>query len=133
VNTKDIGMRSEGAILSALMRLKGFVLLPLGENQRYDMVFMEDGRWCRVQCKTGRLRGGAVVFNTASIHGHRGKPNRSYRGEIEYFGVFCPAIGKTYLIPIDDVKGTAPLSLRIEPTRNNQKRKIRWADQYEIN
>src|SRR5947209_7052634 len=76
VNTKDVGIRTEAQVMRALLDTKGYVLLPYGENQRYDMVFVEEGRFCRVQCKTGRLRRGAVVFNTASIHAHRGKQSR---------------------------------------------------------
>ena len=47
------------------LRLEGYaILVPFGENTRYDLV-IDDGRQMRrVQCKTGRLRDGAVVFAT---------------------------------------------------------------------
>jgi hypothetical protein len=119
--------------MGALVRRKRFVLVPLGENQRYDLVFEEDGRFMRVQCKTGRLINGAVLFNTVSTHGHRGKPSRNYLGQVEYFGVYCPQLEKTYLVPIEDVTETNnKLTLRVEPTRNGQGKKIRWASAYEL-
>ena len=55
----------------------------------------------------------------------------SYRGEIEYFGVYCPDNDKCYLVPVDDVAKTVGI-LRVEPTLNNQSKGVRWAKDYEI-
>jgi hypothetical protein len=67
---KAIGDRSTLAVMTAL-ESEGFkVLLPFGENVRYDLVVDDRGRLSRVQCKTGRLRSGAVRFNTCSFYGH---------------------------------------------------------------
>jgi PD-(D/E)XK endonuclease len=58
---KDIGDRSTLAIIFAL-HMQGYtVLLPFGENSRYDLV-VDTGSLRRVQCKTGRLRNGKVIF-----------------------------------------------------------------------
>lgn len=38
------------------------VLTPFGENTRYDLVLDDGEHLTRVQCKTGRLRNGAVIF-----------------------------------------------------------------------
>jgi hypothetical protein len=59
----DVGLRTEAIIAGALVRMGHRVLLPFGTNQRYDMVVELDGRFLRCQCKTGRLRGGAVCFS----------------------------------------------------------------------
>jgi hypothetical protein len=43
------------------------VFLPLGDSGRVDLIYMEDdGRVFRVQCKTGRLVKGAILFPTTS-------------------------------------------------------------------
>ena len=61
------GEHSEAAILHALVASGRVVLLPWGASQRYDFVLDEgDGRFVRVQCKTGVLHDGAVYFRTAS-------------------------------------------------------------------
>ena len=54
----DMGQRTEGAILSELVRRGYKVLVPFGVNQRYDLVIDAGDRFLRVQCKTGRLRNG---------------------------------------------------------------------------
>jgi hypothetical protein len=66
---KDVGDRSTLAIMLVL-RERGYgVYVPFGENTRADLAIDDGRRLFRVQCKTGRLRNGAVVFATASVYG----------------------------------------------------------------
>lgn len=48
------------------------------------------------------------------------------------FAVFCPQLGTVYLIPIEDVPGKRMATLRVHPSRNNQRAGVRIAAQYEI-
>lgn len=109
------------------------VSVPFGENCRYDLVIDREGTLTRAQCKTGRLRNGAVRFSTASTYGHLPSPRaprRDYVGEIDEFGVFCPETHGVYLIPVADVAARTNAYLRIEPPRNGQRRGIRYARAY---
>jgi hypothetical protein len=54
-------------IIAALADQNKDVLAPLGDFLRYDLVIDEGDRLLRVQCKTGHLVKGAVVFNPCSI------------------------------------------------------------------
>src|SRR5262249_29901603 len=125
---------SRTQIIAALTLLGKRLLAPLGDFQRYDLVIDEDGRFLRLQCKTGRLRNGVVVFEACSIDSRsvRGRTiRRGYRGEVDFFAVYCPDNHKCYLIPVDEVPiGTC--YLRITPPQNGQKTNIRWAQQFEI-
>jgi hypothetical protein len=98
---KDIGDRSTLAIILSLRSVGYGVLLPFGENTRYDLVIEEGGSFSRVQCKTGRLREGSIRFPVCSCYGHHRNPvtaRRSYHGQIDSFAVFCPETGGVYLI-----------------------------------
>jgi hypothetical protein len=132
---KDVGDRSTLAIMYAL-RLQGAAIsVPFGENTRYDLIVDEYGKLTRIQCKTGRLREGAVRFNTCSSYAHHPHPKtikRSYAGEIDEFAVFCPDLGSVYRIPIDDMPATRLGYLRVTPARNCQAKGIRLAAAYEI-
>jgi hypothetical protein len=111
------------------------ISVPFGENTRYDLVIDDGERLFRVQCKTGRLRDGAVVFRPSSSYAHHASPRvtrRRYEGQIDYFGVYCPDNGGAYLVPIDHVPTTWMAMLRVKPTRNSQKKRIRRAEDYEI-
>jgi hypothetical protein len=129
-DTKTIGDLSERIVALALERAGYLVAKPFGENSRYDLL-IDDGKVIsRVQVKTGRLRNGAIIFNTSSTHGHRkGIPRKSYVGQVDFFGVYCAAQGSTYLVPIGDTPRTCG-SLRVYPTKNAQHTNTRWAQQY---
>ncbi|HKU66438.1 MAG TPA: group I intron-associated PD-(D/E)XK endonuclease [Candidatus Baltobacteraceae bacterium] len=129
-NTKRIGDISELRVMHDLVRAGYLVSIPFGEDRRYDIVIEKDGAFSRVQVKTGRLRNGVILFNCFSSHAHRGGAScRQYLGEIEFFGVYCPQLDSTYLIPIDEMPVQAGM-LRVETAKNGQRRKLRWADRY---
>ena len=106
-NTKRTGDLSELRLMHDLVRAGYLVSIPFGEDHRYDLVIEKNGVFSRVQVKTGRLRKGVVLFNCYSSHTHRGGAAcRRYTNEIDYFGVYCPELDATYLVPIADVPVT---------------------------
>jgi len=130
-NPKAIGERSEAMVLAALLRHGELVAVPFGDNQRYDLLIDKGERVLRVQVKTGRLTDdGAVTFASCSSAYHRGGGKRSYRGEIDYFAVYCPDNDKIYFVPVDAC-GSFTGKLRVKPPRNNQRRGIIWAEHFE--
>jgi hypothetical protein len=135
-NHKAIGERSEVIIMAKLVEVGYEVLKPFGDNLRYDIVIEDaDEKFYRVQCKTGWMDEGKTVikFATASSYNHtmQNKGWRNYRGQIDYFAVFCPENRGTYLIPIDHTGGTQ-MNLRLTETKNKQEKNIRWAKDYEL-
>ena len=132
---KAIGDRTALATIQALQESGCTVSVPFGENVRYDLVIDDGETLARVQCKTGRLRRGAVRFATCSCYGHHARPSQSrrdYMGQIDYFAVYCPETTGVYLIPIEDVCTRSQAALRIEPSRNHQLRGVRLAEKYEL-
>jgi hypothetical protein len=118
------------------LRVVGYQLLvPFGENIRYDLVIDDGVRLARVQCKTGRLRNGVIIFHTASTYGHHPNPKilkRNYLGEIDFFAVYCPETKGVYLIPIADMPNRSMAYLRIDPPLNGQRKNVRFAANYEL-
>jgi len=130
MNTKEVGEKSEGVILGTLLKAGKVMLQPFGDNQRYDLVMDDGGEFKRIQCKTGRLRGGAVRFDPSSVD-YRTRKRKGYQGQVELFGVYCPDNDKVYLVPVEDV-ATRESTLRITPPKNGQKKGIRFAADYEV-
>jgi PD-(D/E)XK endonuclease len=132
---KDVGDGSTLAIMTAL-RMSGVALyVPFGENTRCDLVVDDDGNLIRVQCKTGRLRDGAIRFAVCSCYGHHRNPQtarRTYEGQVDYFAVYCPETAGVYMVPIGDLPLMAAAHLRVDPPRNNQSKRIRFAADYQI-
>jgi hypothetical protein len=132
---KRIGDRTTLVVMAVLTGVGYELYLPFGENTRFDLVADDGLRLLRVQCKTGRLRKGAVRFATCSSYAHHPNPKitrRDYLGQIDAFAVFCPDTSAVYLIPIEAVPLRKEAALRVDPPRNNQRRKIRFASEYEI-
>ncbi|MHB8631889.1 MAG: group I intron-associated PD-(D/E)XK endonuclease [Candidatus Limnocylindria bacterium] len=132
-NTTGIGDVTEWQVAAALVRAGKKLLRPLSSAMRYDLLIDdEDGTFTRVQCKTGVLRNGCIQFRVCSVSGHDSRA-RPYHSQIDAFGVFCPETSTAYLVPIA-VLATCDhvASLRVEPSRNGQKRGVRDAAAFEI-
>jgi hypothetical protein len=132
LSSLEVGQRTEAFIVHRLMECGYTVLTPLGVH-RYDLVIEDaDGKFWRIQCKTGRPRNGTIEFNTrnSSIPGAK-KIQRNYRGDTDYFAVYSKETGKVYLVPIGDV-GTSLGYLRVEPVKNHLQKGVRWAKDYEL-
>jgi len=131
-DTKSIGDVSEACVLAALVKAGYSVLLPFGENHRYDLVIDDGDRFRRVQVKTGRLRGGVVAYSCSSSHTHRGGVSaRPYFGQADVIAVYCPQNGKVYMVPENEFVATRA-HLRLAEPQNNQSRRIRWARDFEL-
>lgn len=132
-NTKDIGDISEAKILARLVELGFAVLSPFGDNKRYDYVIDRDGKFERIQVKTGKVSadGSVISFPTSSSQNHVGRGRVSYVGQIEHFGVYCPQNDSCYLVPVD----VAPLrlmKLRLTASKNGQVKNVNFAKDYSL-
>jgi PD-(D/E)XK endonuclease len=132
---KAIGDRTTLAVKLALQDVGYAILIPFGENTRYDLVIDDGRKLSRVQCKTGRLREGAIRFSACSTYSHHPNPKfvrRDYAGQVDFFGVYCTDTGGVYLVPIKDANVQRQGNLRVSAPRNGQARRIRFAARYEI-
>lgn len=133
MNSRDKGELAEGVILALLLR-KGFIVsLPFGGAHRYDIIVEDrngNGKLLKVQCKTGRLRKGAVTFNSCSTNGFTGKSD-DYHGDADVFAVYCPGNEEVYWVPVA-VVGRRKGKLRIDDTKNSQSKGIVWAKDFRM-
>jgi hypothetical protein len=124
------GNETEAVVLSEFVCRNYEVLIPFGEGQPYDLVVHLAGpEFLRVQCKTAWPNRGCLIFNCRSTDHGRGP--QSYFGLADIFAVYFPSNRTVYLVPIDGVAAFEG-RLRLEPTRNNQQRGIRFATEFEI-
>ena len=128
MQTGERGNLSEARVLAALVDAGYFVSVPFGSGHKYDFVIDDTLRLFRVQCKTGRVRNGVLLFNAYSQSGN-GSVRMNYRGLADLFAVLNPETDNVYLIPVDDV-GVTVVSLRRNLPVNKQVHGIRWAEIY---
>jgi hypothetical protein len=128
LNPSAKGAFAELAVANALNRAGNLVYVPwFNSHGRVDLVYVTPvGDVRRVQCKLAQLAGGVMRFWTSS---HTGGVERDYVGQVDEFGAYCAETNLVYLVPI----GAVPMRqacLRVNPTRSNQVKGIRWADDY---
>lgn len=132
MNSKVIGNIAESQVIAALIKKGKKVLLPFGDNERYDLVIEENGKFKRVQTKSGKLKNGVISFATKSTNRINGKSvGKNYTGQIEFFAIYCLETNKVYLISIDETR-EGSCYLRVNCPKNNQKKHIKYAKKYEI-
>jgi hypothetical protein len=127
--TTAIGNLSEAKVLVALIEAGYVVSRPFGDGCKYDFVIDDGKSLQRVQCKTGRVKRGCIVFNAYSVAGNSGGKRQGYSELADIFAVYCPENEQTYLVPVGAV-GIGEAWLRVDPTLNNQQKRVKWAADY---
>lgn len=128
METREKGNLTEAKIMAALIEAGYLVSLPFGDGHKYDFIIDDGHQIQRVQCKTGRVRSGRLMFNGHSFSGN-GKTKQGYRGLADLFLVLNPQTGDVYVVPVDEV-GCTDVCLRLQPTLNGQSKGIRWGFTY---
>jgi hypothetical protein len=128
------GAVAEAEIAAAAIHLDLVVLRPLCEGGRYDLVLDTGSRLLRVQCKWASRHGNVLSARcVTSRHTPAGYVRSTYSAhEIDALAVYAPDTDGCYLIPAGEVEGHSTISLRLEPTGNNQATGVRWARDYEL-
>jgi hypothetical protein len=126
--TMTKGRLTEAAVLYAFVE-RGFdVFTPFGDGCAFDLlVDLNDACFLRVQCKTARHIDGCAVFNARSTDHGRGR--MSYRGRADVIAAYFAHLEKVYVVPVGDRFSGR---LRLEPPRNNQRKGIRLASDFEL-
>jgi hypothetical protein len=130
-----IGAISQAKVLAALTVAGKVVLTPCVNVRPYDFVIEERGAFFRVQCKTGRMVRGAIYFRPHRLRAAKRETGwdrrvTTYEGEVDFFGVYCPENDSVYLVPIGEATSSRYCALRVAPPKNNQLKRIRWAEEY---
>src|SRR2546421_2004475 len=128
MQTREKGNLTEAKILAALVAAGYSVSVPFGEGHKYDFIIDDSVNLRRVQCKTGRVKKGALLFNSYSQSGN-GATKQGYHGLADLFAVLNPESGAVYLVPVESF-GTTGIALRLIPTLNGQVQKVNWAVDY---
>ena len=123
------GAVAEVRIAAAALELGVGVWMPFGD-ERYDLIFDLRPELVRVQCKWASLYDGVIVARLYTARRNAdGLLRRLYSAdEVDAFALYCGALERCYFIPFEEAPPGGTIQLRVEPTRNNQKLRIRWAE-----
>lgn len=141
-NTKTIGETTEAIVLAEFVKAGFPVLLPFGDNQRYDLVIEAGGRFLRVQCKTAHRghsgsgrQDGCIRFKARSGGFGPGDPvtsrSQPYRNQADLFAAYSPFTAKVYVLAVAEVPET-DVWLRLTPAKHGNQYGIRLAEEHTL-
>jgi hypothetical protein len=134
MTTDQKGAIAEMAIALRATLLGIDVYRPLAEGGRYDMIFDLNPRLVRVQCKWASRYGDVVIARACRARRNRdGLVRRLYTPEeIDAFAIYCMEIERCFFVPMTYAEGMQEIRLRLSPAKNNQRRGIHWADDFDF-
>lgn len=132
MNSKGKGNISEAKAVFEFQKRGIPVLMPWGDNERYDMVIELDKKFYRVQVKTANEEtNGAIQCYCRSSTNHTTNKNLStYEDEVDYFVFYNQTYDKIALVPFKETGGQKKITLRILPPANGQIKGIHFFDDY---
>jgi hypothetical protein len=133
LTTDQKGSIAEMAIAYEDARLGICVLKPMYSGVGYDLVF-DLGRLLRVQCKWAVQRREVVEIPCRTCRrGPEGFIRSCYGAdEIDLIAGYYADLSRSYLLPIGEFAGRTMVALRLSPSRNNQRKRVNWAKNYEF-
>ena len=132
MTTNQKGAIAEAAIALEAVKLGVEVYRPMAEGGRYDLIFGLEERLLRVQCKWAARRGDVIDSVRFVPSLPDGFPARTRRPRSTRIAAYSADLDRCYFIPIERVEDRPSIQLRIAPARNNQRRRINWAKDFEL-
>lgn len=129
--TKRKGDVGQSVIMARIM-LDGYkVAIPVGEDWRFDLIVLKDGQLLRVQCKYVTSDGESVRIPCRSCNNWSVKKYTPQ--EIDWIVVYDSTTAKCYYVPSSMLgpDGRSEIRLRITPSRNNQVKRVLYANDFE--
>lgn len=121
--TKQIGNIGEAVATAELIKRGIPVSLPVGDNERYDLIFEHKGKLWKAQVKTcAKCYDNKCTFLCVSKKNHTtNKKLSSYVGKIDYFIFYCIELDLLAMVPIETVGTQTNFNLRVAKPKNNNK------------
>ncbi len=127
--TKQKGDIAE-AFVTYLLKQNGFnVLIPWGEDNRYDLVTEKNGVFKRIQVKYATPKNGAIELRVRSCNNYN--VLRYSPKDIDIIALYSPETNKVYFVSMNSIKNKSLCKLRLAPTKNKQKKFIVMASKFE--
>ena len=127
--TKEKGDLGEAMVMADVLRRGYKVAIPVGEDWRYDLIVLRRGKLERVQCKYTRSAGDKIEVQCRSTNNWN--TVKYTKHDVDWIAVYDVTTDCCYYIPARLLgEGRALINLRLTPTKNGQRKGIRWAKAY---
>lgn len=127
--TKQNGDVAEAYVIYFLKKSGFNVLIPWGEDSRYDLISEKNGIFKRIQVKYVTSKNGVLAVPIRSSNNYNIIHYKA--DDIDIIAGYCPNQNKVYFIPLEFIKNKSLCKLRLLPARNKQSKLITMASRYE--
>lgn len=128
--TTEKGEIGEAMVIADLIRQGHDIAIPFGHNLRFDLIVVrkENGNLEKVQVKYRTSNG--ITFRATVRSASAWVRHRYTSDEVDWLAVYEAITSQCIYLPASVWDGHEELTLRLEPTRNGQKKGIRWAAEF---
>lgn len=132
--TSKKGEFGEAIVIADLAR-KGYkIVIPLGEDWRFDIIGFKNNNLYRFQVKCTESNGEFIKVRASYNKGgnSKSKPIKYTKNDIDFLVAYDITTNKCYYIPAEELgKGKAAVFLRITKPKNGNQFESRLAKDYE--
>ena len=134
LSTDQTGSVAETAIIHEAVKLGIDVYKPISDGTRCDLILDIDGPPHSRPVQVGSATRGCARHQVLSLppHEKRIAQARIHGRRVDAFAAYCVELGKCYFFRFEDWGGRTAIQLRLRPSKNNQRRGINWAEEYEF-
>ena len=127
--TKQKGLQAEFFVAHLLSKHGFTVLVPYGEDVRYDLVSEKHGVFKRIQVKYVAPKNGVFEVQLRSANNYQAIHYSDT--EVDIIAAYNPMDSKVYFIPLSEVGNRSTLNLRLIECRNGQQLRVVKAVDFE--
>jgi PD-(D/E)XK endonuclease len=134
LSTDQKGALAELSIARDAIALGIGVYAPLGDGERYDLIFDLGERLERIQCKWAALDGDVLVVRCQRCRRTSdGFLRRGYtEDDVDAIAAYCRELDRCFYFPVKWLGRRRNIQLRLCPARNGQRKRINWADDFSL-
>lgn len=119
----------EAMVMADAIRRGYKVAIPVGEDWRYDLLVIRNGKIERVQCKYTRSNGQRIIVRCRSANNW--SDIRYSSEDFDWLAVYDIATDQCYFVPSKLLgNGRAQINLRLTATGNGQMKNTWWAKDF---
>ena len=133
-NKKEKGDLGVAQTIAELVSQGWRPCVPLSEHQSYDLIAEKNGKMLRVQVRYTSPRDEILPIKLASCWSdkHGAHVQKRKQEDFEVLAIYKKKKKKCYFILSSVFTNERQINLRLSPSKNNQKLRVRMADDYLI-
>lgn len=132
MNSKRVGNIGEAMTIAKFVEKGIPVYIPFGDNEKVDLIVSINNILLKVQVKTSsRLKHGCLIFNSRSTTSDSNTNVLYTEEDIDLYACYSLVTKELYILKRSEFS-QGLVSLRVEETKNNQIRNVKFAKDYTL-